>query len=278
MIVTRSNRAAGIRQLELRDIPSAMELSSAAGWNQTPEDWTLLLTMAPDSCFALEVDGSIAATSTLVCYGQRLAWLGMVLTRAEYQGRGYARRLVERALAEADRRAIPTVKLDATEQGIRLYSNLGFRVEQDVERWIGRGVKVSSKAHAAQPSDPLIPSLLDEESMGVNRSRLIHLLSAREQPIVAEHGFVMHRPGLRARYLGPSAAPSAFIAGQLAEQCLASDAGYWFWDILPANRDAARVASDLHFKPERQLVRMVRGADLNADSSRLFAIAGFEIG
>src|SRR5665213_2165046 len=83
-----------IRPVEERDLPAAAELSARAGWNQTAEDWSTLLRLAPATCFALEFDGQLAATTTLVCYGDRLGWLGMVLTQSRYQRRGFARRLL----------------------------------------------------------------------------------------------------------------------------------------------------------------------------------------
>ncbi|MGH9612936.1 MAG: GNAT family N-acetyltransferase, partial [Bryobacteraceae bacterium] len=135
-----------IRSLTAADIPQALELSSIAGWNQTAEDWLMLINLAPESCFAFECDGEIAATTTLICYERRLAWIGMVLTRPPYRRRGFAHALVTHALETADRGGIETVKLDATDQGQPLYESLGFIAEQEVERWSGNGGRPSPPA------------------------------------------------------------------------------------------------------------------------------------
>src|SRR5260370_21143483 len=90
-----------LRLLKTADLPSAIELSRAAGWNQTIEDWQAVLRLDPEGCFAIEVDDRIAATTTLLCYGTRLAWIGMVLTRPEYRRMGFAQRLLETALDRA---------------------------------------------------------------------------------------------------------------------------------------------------------------------------------
>ena len=124
-----------MRRLRAEDIPAAAQLSAQAGWNQTEEDWRTLLELSPEGCLAIEVDGHLAATTTLLCYGRRLAWIGMVLTKAEYQRRGFARRLLAHALENADKMGIATMKLDATDQGQPLYESLGFRSEQEIERW-----------------------------------------------------------------------------------------------------------------------------------------------
>ena len=236
------------------------------------------MTLAPDSCFAAEVKGVLAATTSLVCYGQELAWLGMVLTRPQYRGRGFARMLVERALSVADERGVATIKLDATEQGIRLYEKLGFRREQHIERWVGIGLQAAGRRRMVNQLTPEEIEELDRRAMGARRSQLLKVLATRAEMISGEGSFVMQRPGRLARYLGPCVASAATSARRIIENCLSIESERWFWDILPANADAARVASDLGFKLDRRLVRMVRGASLAADPASLFAIAGFETG
>jgi ribosomal protein S18 acetylase RimI-like enzyme len=130
-----------LRRLHAEDIPLAAQLSAQAGWNQTEDDWRTLLALSPEGCLAIEVDGHLAATTTLLCYGSRLAWMGMVLTKTEYQRRGFASRLLAHALDIADTMGIATIKLDATDQGQPLYESLGFRSEQEIERWSRPGLR-----------------------------------------------------------------------------------------------------------------------------------------
>src|SRR5437762_7941737 len=132
------------RLLRPDDLAEAVELSSAAGWNQTAEDWTMLLNLAPGGCFGLEADSRLVSTTTLLCYQRQLAWIGMVLTRAEYRGRGFARRLLASALERVDSLGIETIKLDATDQGRPVYESLGFKAEQPIERWWRKGFRKAS--------------------------------------------------------------------------------------------------------------------------------------
>ena len=67
-------------------------MSNAASWNQLPGDWERLMALSPDGCFALECSGRLAATTTVVCHGTDLAWVGMVLTAPEFRRRGFAER------------------------------------------------------------------------------------------------------------------------------------------------------------------------------------------
>lgn len=240
-----------MRTLSLQDIPAALELSTAAGWNQTMLDWEAVLSNSPDTCLCIECDGRPVATTTLVCYEKRLAWLGMVLTHSDYRRRGFARMLVAQAIEMAHDREIRTIKLDATDQGRPLYQSLGFTDEQPVERWG-----------------------FDEESIqSWDKGR-------RSMPAVVEpHGYLLHRTGSRAHYLGPCFADDPDTAERLFRRAMLDiGAQHYFWDILPANTEAVSLATRLNFAPVRRLTRMVHGPNPPTDESRIYAIAGFEWG
>ena len=72
------------------DIPAAMQLKEAAGWNQTEDDWRRLLMLEPNGCFAAIKDGRLVGTTTTTTYGNDLAWIGMVLVDPQYRRQGIA--------------------------------------------------------------------------------------------------------------------------------------------------------------------------------------------
>lgn len=263
--------------MTLGDLPDALKLSAAAGWNQTLADWGLLIALEPERCLALEVDGKLAAAATLVCYETRLAWLGMVLTHPDYRRRGYARSLVSRALELADAGGIETVKLDATEEGIGLYLSLGFEREQPIERWRGTGQKA---ARPVLDCDGDLKGIaeLDRDAFPADRSRLLRLLMARDECFTASGGYLLQRPGSRASYLGPCVARTPVAAERLIRRCLSQTNKPFFWDLLPENPGAVRLATNLGFHPDRRLTRMSRGKTLRDSSANVYAIAGFELG
>jgi len=229
-------------------VNDALSLSTGAGWNQTMADWLALMSDSPDGCLGMACDGKIVATTTLVCYEKRLAWIGMVLTHPDYRRRGFARTLVSRAMELAREREVRTIKLDATDQGRPLYQSLGFRDEQPVERW---GCDVTS----------------------IEEYRL------RTPPFIDDGGYLLHRPGIRAHYLGPCVASDPQTAERLFRRAIDHIcADHYFWDLLPANANAVSLAQRLGFGPLRKLTRMVWGPDTPEDQSRIYAIAGFEWG
>jgi GNAT superfamily N-acetyltransferase len=266
-----------LRRLRAEDIPDAAQLSAQAGWNQTEEDWRTLLELSPEGCLAIEVNGHLAATTTLLCYGRWLAWIGMVLTKAEYQRRGFARRLLAHALDNADTMGIATIKLDATDQGQPLYESLGFRSEQKIERWSRAGGNAAElpvgRTSAEEPwrdSDSLV--------FGADRSQLLERLAQLNPPRSISQSYLFSRPGRVTAYLGPCVSEDPRPARHLIEECVLNARCAWSWDLFPRNQHAVALARDLGFSPQRHLVRMARGKELREKENAIYAIAGFELG
>ena len=271
-------RSPMIAVLEDRDIDLAVQLSTAAGWNQTASDWRTLARLYPDGCFGIHSGGNLVATATLICHGGRLGWIGMVLTHPGYRRRGFARALLDHVVQRADVLGIESLKLDATDQGQRLYESLGFRAEQPVERWWMRGdsepTGPNQRGQFAEPS-----AAMDREAFGVDRSRLLYELGERSAVFTSEDGFALLRAGVRASYAGPCVARNAEAARGLMTACI-REAGTLgcFWDLLPRNGAATELARELGFLPQRQLIRMVRGASGTGREDWIYGIAGFELG
>lgn len=267
------------RLLRLDDVPGLMRLKEAAGWNQTEDDWRRVLALEPEGCFGIECDGALAASATAVCYGADLAWIGMVLTLPQYRGRGFARRLMERAVEFAAGRGVRWAKLDATEMGAPLYAKLGFEPECAVERWQH---EIRGQTEATPVSSQL-ELALDREAFGTDRSRLLASLAELGVASIPGQGFALARPGARAAYFGPCVARSPDAARRLLEWFLAAHPGEKVcFDLLADNAAAVALAREYGFEPVRKLVRMARrlgpGEPLRADNTKVFAIAGFEYG
>jgi GNAT superfamily N-acetyltransferase len=248
--------------LETSDVPQALALSQAVGWDQTDEDWRLAVEMNPSGCFAMECEGAVVATTTSVRYGAHLAWIGMVLTHPEFRGRGYARSLMQSALEHLS--DVETIKLDATEMGAPLYRELGFVDECAIERWRGHThlspVEVQSFTYPA----------FDKEAFGADRGALLDCL-AKIGAASLEDAFAMGR-GNR---FGPCVSRSKDFALLLAKWYLAQHPNQPIvWDLFPENN----LAKTVGFELSRRLTRMTRGRKLKPDNSLIYAGAGFEFG
>lgn len=264
-----------VRALTQSDIPQAMKLKEAAGWNQTEADWRRLIELEPEGCFAVEEDGIVAATTTVVCYGTDLAWVGMVLTLPAYRRRGFAKALIEKAIEFTTARGVRCVKLDATDLGERLYRSAGFEEECEIERW----VRPPGSAYAGKAGGYAPEYELDRRAFGADRGPLLRKLSPLGAASAPGNAYAMGRIGSEAAYFGPCVAKRMEGANMLARWFVVRQGEEHpiFWDLFPENREAISVAQQLGFKPQRKLIRMTRGS-LAWSRQLTYAIAGFELG
>jgi GNAT superfamily N-acetyltransferase len=273
--MTESNEEI-LRLLRRSDVPAAFQLSAQAGWNQTEEDWCTLLDLAPTTCFGIEIGGDLTSTTTLICYGRTLGWIGMVLTKAEFRRRGLARKLLDHTLSVADNMGIETLKLDATDQGQPLYWQCGFRGEHPIERWSRPGANTESVSMAQTSSRARCEQ--DLKYFGADRSPLLKRLAQPGSPLLHDDAYLFARLGRTTAYLGPCMSSNPEDAKILISACVEETHYSWSWDLFPENVNAIRIARGLGFTSQRHLLRMARGKELTQDIEATYAIAGFELG
>src|SRR6185369_4869352 len=161
-----------IRLLFESDIPAAMRLKEAAGWNQTEADWRRLLSLAPNGCFAAVSNGRLVGTTTTTVYDE-LAWIGMVLVDPQHRRQGIAAQLMNVALDYLNGK-VGTIKLDATSLGQPVYEKFGFEVESEVERWTGNATGGGTQSPSVMDRAALLE--LDRLAFKADRSKLIERL------------------------------------------------------------------------------------------------------
>jgi ribosomal protein S18 acetylase RimI-like enzyme len=291
-----------IRPLVEADIPAAMGLKEAAGWNQTGADWLRLLRLGPRGCFAAALDGRLVGTVTTTAYGRELAWVGMVLVDPSFRRRGVASRLMAAALSHLDGEGVETIKLDATPDGRHVYERLGFEDELTIERWSGRGRNGAlfkeaggESARGGAACSAIDPARLEEileldrAAFGADRAGLVEALAAQALTSAfaaggpgdgGAGGYALARAGSAADYVGPLVAHDPGTAALLLDHVLARLAGRpVYLDANTSFESATRALAERGFQKQRELIRMRRGAETSAGTSpAVFAIAGPEVG
>ena len=127
---------------------------------------------------------------------------------------------------------------------------------------------------------PARPGLLDREAFGADRGELLSLLAGIESG-GTEKGYAMGRAGSKARYFGPCVAENPQEARRLVTWFLARHPNEpVYWDLLPRNENAVRIATECGFRSLRTLVRMARPGKqpFRHDDQLVYAIAGLEYG
>lgn len=257
-----------LRTMTLEDIPEAMRLKDAAGWNQTTTDWARFLSASPEGCFVAEYHGDVIGTSATIIYEGRFAWIGMVIVDKQYRGQGIGVALLERAIRFLDSRRVPTMKLDATPQGKPLYEKFGFRSEYEIERWmLNRTVEEHAMENGAISIEDIL--LIDREIFGASRSGLLRSL-AQEAPhltLVDQEegkitGYSFGRRGSRADQMGPWVARNEDAAERLLNLfLLRSSRELIFVDCLRLHPWAVPLLKARGFEFSRPLTRMFRGTN-----------------
>ena len=274
-----------IRQLFEFDIPAAMKLKEAAGWNQTEADWRRLIKLEPDGCFAAIENEQLVGTTTTTTYENELAWIGMVLVDPQHRRRGIATRLMETALAYLDGKVAVT-KLDATSEGNPVYEKFGFKRESTVERWRG-SVKSRSIWREDTAIDLNALLALDRRAFSADRSRLIKYLidDCRISPVLVKDesgsliGYALARAGTKAVYIGPVVTGDTAHVENLLDRVLGQLSGSNVYiDLSNECGVSSSVLSDRGFVKERDLIRMSYGSRSVKTSPLVIAIAGPEIG
>jgi GNAT superfamily N-acetyltransferase len=272
---------ADLVELDPGDVGAALALSVEAGWDQTAEDWALMLRLG--RAFGVRAGDRLVASALALPYPPRFGWVSMVLVHEPYRRRGLGTRVFEAAVAALrDRGLVPM--LDATPAGEPLYASLGFRAVERLTRWRGRG------AGTAPPSgDPLgetelvAVSRLDREAFGADRTAVLADLAARPASVhlldPAEGAFLLSRPGRTALHLGPLVARSPARAASLLHASLELVCGPVLVDVPDRQQELAALLAAGGFEPERPFARMALGSEEGfGDPELLCAVAGPELG
>ena len=278
-----------IRTMLPNDVPCADSLRAEAGWNQLPEDWTRLLSHEPQGCFVATLNDDVVGSVTTTRYGSELAWIGMMLVRESYRGRGIGKNLMQRALEYLEAQSVKCIRLDATPLGRPLYEKLGFVPEWEFHRWKSDHRTVEAATHREELAEGATEAVenspkpqallakhqqLDTAAFGTDRSEWTARLAAISRCVTCDDGFGMLRDGTVAQYLGPITSATAATAGRICRSLLHDAEGPIFWDVPEVNVSARELAMRMGFVPARPLLRMRLGTTTTAPQvAYQFAIA-----
>ena len=293
-----------IRTMRAQDIEAGMRLKSVAGWNQTEEDWGMLLTLNPNGCFVAVHNGQVMGTVTTIRYGHALSWIGMVLVDPSFRRMGIGTRLLQKAMKSQER--CETIKLDATPAGKGLYERLGFRQEYGMKRMGIHSLpalpdlsrqgtpQASASPHGTSPNvcpitDDGFPQIarLDRHAFGADRVPLLRALRARAPEAAWQRmrdgqvrGFCLGRRGTRFFQIGPLVAETVDDALELCQAALWGLVGKAVAiDVPEAQTAFLDWLEEQDLSQERPFTRMFLDSNRAPGMPEMqFAISGPELG
>ena len=271
-------------------IPGCAALCVEARWNQTVDDWGMMLALG-EGFGLVDGAGTIVATSLALPFASGgFGWISMVLVTGPHRRRGLATRLMESAMRSLASRGLTAV-LDATPAGREVYRLLGFEDTWGIERMqcLAAPKLADAPPAAVRPmtdADWDAVCALDAAAFGADRSDLIAALRARlpQAALVSESiggidGFLLGRDGRLANDLGPCVADSEATAIALLAAALKKVSAPVFLDMPAPHAVLGAWLRSVGFTLQRPYTRMLlnRKQPFN-DVTRLFAIAGPELG
>ena len=283
-----------ITPLQVMDAEAAVVLSQEANWNQTEEDWRLMITTG-DAVGVRNEEGRLIATGLSLPQGPDIAWLSMILVTADYQRQNIASRVMTHLIAkvQADGQ-VPG--LDATPAGKSVYQPLGFLPVYELSRW--QASEPGWAAPAAVPGGMTVePATMDDLGDilaydgpcfgGDRRDVIAHLLQrCPEQALLARHdadrslaGFVLARDGRENLQVGPVVADNEQIAIDLLDRVFGSLDSAIYIDVPDRQELLSAWLKSRGFTVQRPFTRMLVGRTDPFDlPQQIFAISGPELG
>jgi GNAT superfamily N-acetyltransferase len=278
---------------ELDDVGA---LVSEARWNQIAADWRLFIELGRVYA-AHTASGRIVATTATLPYGDRFAWISMVLVVGAYRRRGLATLLMRRATDDLSAAHLVPV-LDATPDGRAVYRALGFEDCWGFHRLRRerQGNHQGARGGFPAPAGVTIRAIRDEDwpalcaydaaAFGAQRSAVLAGLRGRlpAAELIAQSGdhilgFCLGRDGGIAAQIGPLVAENDAIACAIVAHALERIEAPLFIDLADAKSDVRTYLQARGFAPVRPFTRMLHGRSTRFDdSARTFAVVGPEFG
>jgi len=251
------------------DIPEFLALADAEGWISGVWELEFLLAAFPQGCLVCRENGRAVAFITTVKY-ERSGWVGNLIVRKEWRGRGVGSELLGRGIAALVAAGTGTVWLTASGSGRPIYERLGFSAIDTVVRWQGRGT-FSQGNEMAQVEEI---SAMDAVGWGEARVSLLRAVSRRGPAFLLPDGFLVCQQGEDAVQLGPWGCNNPVSAAALLGRAVVPSVNgvRMFLDVPERNRAARALLDSNGFTPASSTTLMYLGEAPAYAPERIYAL------
>lgn len=274
-----------IRTMTAGDLDVALGWAAAEGWNPGDGDAAAFRAADPDGFLVADVDGTPAASLSIVRFGDATAFLGLYICRPDLRGQGIGHALWQAGMA---RLAPRSTGLDGVPAQQANYARAGFAPSH-------RNLRFSGAFAPAAPdrTQPLRPAhldtalALDRAVTGFDRAAFFRAWltghPARVARILIRDGDLAGLGVLRACAVGYKVGP-LFAADRAAAEALLDGLAMRArgarisLDVPEPNAAAVALAKARGLVPDFETARMWRGPAPAQDLSRTFGVTTFELG
>ena len=247
-----------ISPIGIGDIDDLLALGQEAGWNQTEDDWVVMLRLGQG--FGMrDRRGRTIASCVVLPYPPDFGWVGMVLVGGAHRRQGHATRLLRHGIEMLEGLGLVPI-LDASPAGRDVYSRLGFVPITGIDRWRGRATRRFTESDSLSAAEFHRVVAMDAKAFGASRPGLFAALAGRPEAVVLQdredRGFLFSRPGSGATQIGPVLAETGEIATQLIARALDAIDGPVLLDVPAREVELGAMLAARGFAIERGFKRM----------------------
>ena len=279
-----------IRKMGRDELNVAVEWAAKEGWNPGLDDAEVFWQTDPDGFIALEKDGDLIGSGSIVSYNGEFGFMGFFIVKPEHRGKGIGTKLWyyrrDKLLGRLKEGAI--IGMDGVFDMQSFYAEGGFKFSH-------RNLRMESIAFSAHYSGNVVKitpkdfekiNRFDKKFFGFERKTFLEgwLNMKHSTPFmyvedseIKGYGVVRKcRTGFK---IGPLFAIDFEIADELFKTLSSvADGDSIYLDVLEVNKNAMKLAKKYKMKESFGTARMYYGKAPNLPYSQIYGVTTFELG
>ncbi|WP_391116773.1 GNAT family N-acetyltransferase [Psychrobacillus sp. L3] len=273
-----------LEKLEVIDIPHLIDLSNSVGWDYDQAEIETIMSSGKVYGYKNEI-GEIVCSAAIIEYDSKIASIGMVIVRQDYQGVGLGKKATHKCIDSIPNST--TIMLIATEEGKPMYEKMGFSSIDSIQKLIcdfyepcvANGLPNNIKPFNEKDLTSLIQ--LDIEAFGDNRRTfLTNRIKQSKEALVMKSsdgkvtGYGLSIAGPVNLILGPIVAPDSETALALVNELVKDHHGKFRIDVPSGNEDFIAQLKKCGFSRVSKPPIMIKNSnELPVRNKTLFGIA-----
>lgn len=273
-----------LRRLTPADAAECAALAGSVAWTHSVPLWQQFIRWGGAGAMCLSMDDRIAVTAVALTYSPRLAWVGAVIAHPDFQGRGYAKQMMQHVMEHL--KNVQSVMLDASVLGHPIYLKMGFRPLYKIEVWMGQPQLTAPSGNAESLSEADLPQVIqiDTQIQGISRDVVMRDMYQPGMAWVTRedgqiNGYLLAQTDSRGVHFGPWYHPTPEGAEQLFQTAASAFRGQDVRIQFPEPNTAALELCQKHgLAASRHCTRMVFGDEPPGNMNVQHGIAAFATG
>ena len=268
------------RRLEAADVPAAQALTAGFGWPHRQQDWAMMQALGDG--VTVSAQGRVLGVAMCWRFGPDWATMGLIAVDAASQGQGIGRQMLRALIDSLGSRSI---LLHATQAGLRLYAELGWKPAGTTLQHQGTASPMApmplppgTRLRPAGLADLADLASLDHVACGMDRTALLRVLLALPGGVVLDgqrgaEGFALVRAFGRGQLVGPMIAADDAAARAMAAHLLSQRTGQFVRLDVPEESGLGPWLASLGLEKVGTATRMVHGPDAANGLLHVFGLA-----